>query len=121
LIDRRLQIDRRCAKASIGINRGGSDVVRADAVGLVFEALGKCGVLSKQAAVDMGLDPATLSRIKSGQARLSVDALWKLPDAFWAEFIDLIKAARNLSEDRERELKAARIGELMRLLVEQVA
>jgi hypothetical protein len=119
--ERRLGVDRRCAKASIGVN---SRVVSApietpdDVTGLVFAAIADAGLSDKAAALTMGLDPAQLSRAKSGQARLPVDALWRLPDAFWFAFRERVDAARQLSEDRQRDAKAARISELVRLLLE---
>jgi hypothetical protein len=116
-----LGIDRRCAKASIDRN---TRVVSApvetseDVTGLVFEAIAEAGLSDKAAALTMGLDPAQLSRVKSGQARLPVDALWRLPDTFWFAFRSRVDAARQLSEDRQRDVKVQRISELVRLLLE---
>lgn len=114
-------LDRRPAKASIAINSPeitGADVVRGEAVSLVFEAIAAIGMSEKEAAYTMAIDPATLSRVKSQQARLSIDALFRMPDRFWFAFWDRLRDARGLSRERERAQRAERIGELVRLLIE---
>jgi hypothetical protein len=116
-----LGVDRRCAKASIAVkSRAVSAPVEAsdDVTGLVFAAIADAGLSDKAAALTMGLDPAQLSRAKSGQSRLPVDALWRLPDEFWFAFRARVDEARQLSDDKRREVKAARISELVRLLLE---
>jgi hypothetical protein len=114
----------RPAKASIAINRpqeSASSDCSDTAVSLVFEALAEIGMADKEAAYAMAMDPAQLSRVKSGQARLPIDALWRLPDRFWFAFRGRVDAARHLTTDSARQARAARIGELVRLLVEDVA
>jgi hypothetical protein len=118
---RRFGIERRCAKASIAVNsRAAVEPVEAtdDVTPLIFAAIADAGMSDKAAALSMGLDPAQLSRVKSGQSRLPVDALWRLPDTFWFAFRARIDEARQLSDDKERSVKIARIGELVRLLLE---
>jgi hypothetical protein len=114
-------IERRCAKASIDANRPPASAPIAcsdDAVSLVFDALAEIGMSEKEAAFEMGLDPADLSRIKGRQRRLPIDALWRLPDRFWFAFRDRVDAARGLTRDNAKRIRAARIGELVSLLVE---
>lgn len=117
-------LDRRPAKASITINSpmdSASDLVKADAVSLVFESIAAIGMSEKEAAHTMALDPATLSRIKTGQGRLSIESLWRMPDRFWFEFWQRIGRARGMSTEQERQENAALIGELVRKLVERIA
>lgn len=64
----------------------GSDVIRKDAIALVFQALAEIGMAQKEAAITMEIDPATLSRIKHGHERLSFEAVCKLPTSWWTAF-----------------------------------
>jgi hypothetical protein len=106
------------AKAAIAINSADEVGERDIPVSLFFESVADAGMSEKEAAYTMALDPATLSRVKSGQARLTFEAIWRMPDAFWSVFTSKVIAAKGLSEIRTREIKAARISELVRLLVE---
>lgn len=112
------------AKASIAVNRDDSSQFSAkdtEAIAIVFASIAAVGMSDKEAAYDMAMDPAQLSRIKSGQGRLPFDALWRLPDRFWSEFADRIEAAKGLGHADIKRIRAARISELVRLLVEEVA
>lgn len=109
------------AKASIDHNRAeaSEDTVNSDAaVSLVFEAIAAIGMSDKEAAYTMAMDPAQLSRVKSRQARLPLDALWRMPDAFWLEFHRLVGEAKGLTPENARAVKVNRIAELVRLLLE---
>ncbi|MEO8070554.1 MAG: hypothetical protein ABI652_04070 [Acidobacteriota bacterium] len=112
------------AKASIAINRQSSSLdiaTSGDVVSLVFEALAACVISDKEAAYLMALDPATLSRVKTGQARLQLECVWRLPDRFWFEFRRLVDERRGLSGTNEKRVRIARIKELTALLVEEAA
>ncbi len=112
------------AKASIAINRQSESApIQADdvPVAMVFHALAAIGMSDKEAAYTMAMDPAQLSRIKTGQARMPFDAIWRLPDLFWSEFADRIGEAKGLSERHLLKVRAARIAELVKLLLEGVA
>lgn len=112
------------AKASIAIKSGENPIDSMDAadpVSLFFEAIAAIGMSDKEAAYTMAMDPAQLSRVKSKQARLPFDAMWRLPAAFWIELRSRIEAAKGLSTEHARGVRAARIGELVKLLVEDVA
>lgn len=116
-LDARLEgIAVRCAKASIAINSPG-DV----AVLLVFETLAAIGVSQKEAAITMGIDESQLSRIKRGEARLPVDALWRLSDVFWAEFRRRVDAAKGLTDEHEEQVYAEQVGALVTLLLKHRA
>lgn len=111
------------AKASMDLNRPDSSAPAAlpcDVVSLVFQCLAAVGLSEKEAAYTMALDPASLSRMKTGQQRLPIDAVWRLPDRFWAEFADRIGEAKNLTERHLLKVRAARIAELVKLLLEGV-
>lgn len=117
-------IDRRPAKASIRVNpleTRGVFGLTDEAVSLVLESLAAIGLSDKAACIDMGFDPGQFSRVKRGDARLPLDALWRLPDEFWSEFTARAMRARGLCEQTQREQRAARIAELVRLLVQEVA
>lgn len=101
------------AKASIGVN--------VDAVALFFETLAACGFSEKEAAYEMAMDPAQLSRVKSGQARLPFDAVWRLPDRFWLAFRDRIDAAKRLTTENRHAIRRARLIEVIGLILEEVA
>lgn len=110
------------ARASIPINSPvGADetTLRDDAVSLFFETLAAIGMSDKEAAYTMAMDPAQLSRVKSGQARLPFDAIWRLPNRFWVTFRGRIDEARGINPATEKEVFAQRLGELVTLLVRQ--
>lgn len=115
-------LDRRTAKASIGVKyqkpsgAGPHDLGRV-AVSLFFETLAEIGMSEKEAAYEMALDPAQLSRMKSGQARLSIDAMWRLRDSFWIVFVRKLNEAKGLCAERDSEVRIERISELTRLLI----
>lgn len=112
------------AKASIPHNSPVSaedNTLHADAVSLFFETLADIRMSDKEAAYTMVLDPAQLSRVKSGQARLPFDAIWRLPDRFWVEFNDRIAAARHLTPVNASAMRRRRIVELVDLLLQECA
>lgn len=101
--------------------KASSDVNRVDVVALFFETLAACGFSEKEAAYEMAMDPAQLSRVKSGQARLPFDAMWRLPDRFWLAFRDRIDAAKRLTTENRRAIQRARLIEVITLMLEEVA
>lgn len=114
-------LEPRMAKASIAINSEGNlpeSISELDGVSLFFAALADVGMSDKEAAYTMAMDPAQLSRVKTKQARLPFDAMWRLPASFWLALRARIDHAKQLTADADRGLKAARIGELVKLLVE---
>lgn len=114
----------RMAKASIAIKSPelAAESVAADGVvSLVFECLAAVGMADKEAAYTMAMDPAQLSRIKNGQGRLPIDALWRLPDLFWFEFRRRVDERKHLTAESEKRARVARIRELVGLLVEEAA
>jgi hypothetical protein len=114
-------LEPRMAKASIPVNRSETSEDSAPdgaAVSLVLETLGAIGMSDKEACLCMEFDASTFSKVKAGTKRLPFDALWKLPDSFWAEFHDRIARAKQLTPETKRQTNAALIGELVRRLVE---
>jgi hypothetical protein len=112
------------AKASIAVKSEGSppeSVPNDDAVSIFFDTLAEIGMSDKEAAYTMAMDPGQLSRVKSHQARLPLDAIWRLPNRFWVVFRERLDDARGLNPAREKELFAQRIGELVSLLIKQAA
>jgi ribosome-binding protein aMBF1 (putative translation factor) len=111
----------RMAKASIDVNRSqpsGEPETSDEVVSMVFDAIAATGMSDKEAAYTMAMDPAALSRIKTRQQRMSIDAMWRLPDAFWFEFRKRVDEARGLSDQANRDAKVNRIAELLKLLLE---
>lgn len=114
----------RQAKASIDRNQPEIPVDPACVdfdVSLVFDTLAEVGVDDKEAGYWMGKDKATVSRMKHGIQPLPMDALWRLPDRFWAKFHPRIGEAKGLTERHLLKVRAARIAELVTLLLEGVA
>lgn len=109
------------AKASIPINSAGESTLAPDAVSLFFDTVAAIGMSDKEAAYTMAMDPAQLSRVKGGQARLPFDAIWRLDARFWLAFRDRIDAAKQLTNENRRAVKRARIVEVIGLLLEEVA
>lgn len=117
-------IARRPAKASIAITTSDSSaqtVVSPDAVSLLFETLAEIGMSDKEAAYTMALDPAQLSRIKTGQARMPLDAMWRLPIGFWAAWNPRVDQIKGITPETDRKETAAQIATIVRLLVEKLA
>ena len=113
-------IDRRCAKASIDVNRqeASASTSAADpAVSLFFDTLAAIGMSEKEAAYSMGIDPAQLSRVKAGQGRLPLEGVWRLPSIFWTEFRRRIDQAKGLSEAQAEDDYAALVGKLVEALL----
>ena len=108
-------LDAKGAKPSTVVN------LPVDVVALFFEAVAASGLSDKQAAYEMAMDPAQLSRVKTGQARLPFDAIWRLPDRFWITFRDRIDAAKQLTAENRRAVQRARLLEVIGLLLEDVA
>lgn len=109
------------AKASIAINRqhsSASAAVEVSPVSLVFETFAEMGMSDKEAAYEMAMDPAQLSRVKNGQAKLPFESIWRLSDLWWAKFSSRVARERGLCEESQRSAKTARIAELLRLLLE---
>lgn len=93
----------------------------AECVSLVFECIAAAGLSDKEAAYTMAMTPANLSRIKSGQQRLPFDALWRLPARFWSEFQERVGEEKGLTERHLLKVRAERVAELVKLLLEGVA
>lgn len=112
------------AKASIQVHSSVNQqelAFEADAVSLVLESIAAAGLSDKAACIEMRFDPSQFSKVKQGQARLPLDAVWRLPDAFWSDFAERVKRARGICEASQRSQRAERIGELIRLLLSEVA
>lgn len=117
-------MDLRMAKGSIPVHQSETSAdlgVSADWLSLVLATLRDIGMSDKEACIHMDYDASLFSKVKRGDARLPFDALWRLPDRFWAEFQPRVMEARKLTEESKRAMKAARISELVRLLIEEVA
>ena len=104
------------ARASIEVHSAETTVIS-----LVCDTLHAIGMSDKEACLHMGFDASQFSRVKRGEARIPLEALWRLPDHFWLEFRRRVDAAKRLTAENERAVRAARIGELVRLLVEMSA
>lgn len=114
----------RMAKVSTDVNRQAGVAESTDGldvVSLFFETLAACGFSEKEAAYEMAMDPAQLSRVKSGQARLPMDAVWRLPDRFWLAFRVRIDAAKRLTSEDRRAIQRARLIEVISLMLSEVA
>lgn len=114
-------VDLNMAKASIDRNSIEEHALQVDAVSLFFETIAACGMSDKEAAYTMALDPAQLSRVKVGQARLPFDAMWRLPNRFWITFRDRIDAAKQLTAENRRAIQRARLLEVIGLLLEEAS
>jgi hypothetical protein len=100
-------LEPRMAKASL-------DHRRLDpAATLFFDTLAAIAMSEKEAAYTMAIDPAQLSRVKSGQARLPLDAVWRLPDLFWNEFRRRVDQAKALSDAQCEHDFAELVGRLV--------
>ena len=105
------------AKSAIERNPIEESTLADDAVSLFFETLTEIGMSEKEAALTMQVQPSHLSRVKSGEARLPFEAMWRLPNSFWFAFRYQIDVAKGLTAENQQAVRAARIAELVRLLI----
>lgn len=117
-------LDLQMAKSSIGVHRSqtsGDPDDGLNVVSLVLDSLTAIQMSDKEACYYMGFDRSQFSRVKKGEARLPVDALWRLPDLFWFEFRRRVDEQKHLTADSAKQARVARIRELVGLLVEEAA
>jgi len=111
----------RSAKARIDANRtepSGRIESREEFLSLIRGAMKDAGMSQKEFALNAGAVESSVADGFNGVRNFAADWLWNQPPAFWLALRDRIEAAKGLTADREREVKAARIGELVRLLLE---
>lgn len=96
---------------------------REQVIELVREVMADTGTSQKALALQAGQPESVVCDALSPTGSRNLAAEWLLdqPDAFLLALLDKIRAARGLTEESRRAAKAARIGELVKLLVEEVA
>jgi hypothetical protein len=113
-------IEVKMAKASIDRNSSEKSADTPTILELVSLALDRAGYANnhKRAAIEMGRDPADLSRALRGEGRLGIADLDRLPPAFWAELLVLIGNATRITPASRRRVALARLLEATAQVVE---
>ncbi|HXI99499.1 MAG TPA: helix-turn-helix transcriptional regulator [Gemmatimonadaceae bacterium] len=106
------------ANSSAGIERSET---RREFVSLIRRAMKSADMSQKAFALNAGIPESVLSDGFNGVRNFSADWLWFQPNAFWIELRNEIDTAKGLTTDNARAIRAERIGELVRLLIQEVA
>lgn len=114
--------------ASSGVNsvhaalRAPADGVNGrEVLSIIRQVLAEAGLKQEAAAAAAQVQPSQFSSALHGKGNFAVTWLWAQSDAFLLRFVDLLIAARALTPAAARARRAARIAELVRLLVEDGA
>jgi predicted XRE-type DNA-binding protein len=109
------------AKARIDANRPeSSDRIdaRDEFVSLIRAAMKDADMSQKAFALNAGVPESVISDGFNGVRNFAADWLWNQPALFWIRLRDRIDEAKQLSPENNKAIRAARIGELVKLLVE---
>jgi hypothetical protein len=81
---------------------------------------GETGLKQQAAAATAGVKESQFSSALNGSGNFAVTWLWTQSDEFLLRFVELLSAARQLTPGAARSARAERVGELVRLLLEDV-
>lgn len=87
---------------------------------LVRQAMNETGLKQQAAAAAAGVKESQFSSALNGSGNFAVTWLWAQSDEFLLRFVELLIAARRLTPESARAARAERVGELVRLLLEDV-
>ena len=103
-----------------------SEVVRTDPnlsgkdalLALVDESRIRAGIARKEFAINAGIQESVLSEALNGtRGNFAIHWLANQPKDFWAAFIKIVSVRFDINEEAQADLDAARIGELVGLLI----
>jgi len=100
------------------IDAAGRTESRDEFVSLIRDAMKHAGMSQKEFALNAGAKESAVADGFNGVRNFAADWLWNQPDRFWLGLRDRIEAAKGLTAEHAREVRAARIGELVKLLLE---
>ena len=104
-----------CSHPPLGVVNGG------EVLGLIRQACDETGLKHHAAAAAANVKASQFSSALNGRGNFAVTWLWAQPDDFLLRFIELLAASRRLTPDASRARRAARIGELVTLLLDETA
>lgn len=110
----------RMAKAAIDNKTpvpSGETEIESESVSLVLDVLADLRVDPKTACDWMRMDRAKFTRLKTGDARLTFDEAWRLPDHVWVVLRARIDEAKGLTSESVDEIEIARALELIGILL----
>lgn len=110
------QIRAGSSMARIATNQAATDDI--DTRGIVLDLMGELHLTQKAMAIQAGCPASDLSNALAGKQRLEMDWVLNQEPIFVAMFLERVERAMGFTERSTRELKAARISELVRLLLE---
>ena len=91
----------------------------SEVLGLIRQTCAETGLKHQAAAAAARVKESQFSAALNGRGNFAVTWLWAQPDAFLLRFVELLTTARGLTADSSRKQRAARIGELVTLLIEE--
>lgn len=97
------------------------DFNRSEILRLIQQCKADCGMSQKELALNASCRESEMSDGLAGARRFSAEWLWLQPDRFLLRFVELLMEARHLTPENARAVRAARIKELIGLLLEEAA
>lgn len=98
-----------------------SGVKGRELLSIIRQAMAETDLKQQAAAAAADVKESQFSSALNGSGNFGVTWLWAQSDAFLLRFVELLVAARRLTPAASRARRAARIGELVRLLIEDAA
>lgn len=111
-------VQMRMAKVQVDSPEALSGLNRAEILDLIRQAMTAAGLKQQAAAAAAGVKESQFSAALNGQGNFGARWLWAQDDAFWLAFIALVMEARSLTPENARAVRAGRIAELVKLLLE---
>lgn len=88
---------------------------------LVDTARRRAGLKLEYLAFEAGVKISTLSAAISGHGSFNILWLWRWPSSFWNEFLPLLRAHKEESDDAKRAQRKERLLHAIDLLLTEVA
>lgn len=109
--------------AKVHLDSGESliDVNQPEILDLIRQAHYDCGLKQEAAARIAGVKPSQYCSALNGQGNFAATWIWAQDDHFVSHLLDLIKAARGLTEENVRAVRRRRIVELVDLLIAEAS
>src|ERR1051326_6814701 len=92
---------------------------KGDVRQIARDAMRAIGLSQKAFAINAGQTESVISEALSGTRNLAVEWVYAQEDAYLVEFIDGMERARQLTEEAKGSLRADRIAELVRLILDR--
>jgi hypothetical protein len=112
------------AKAGIRVNRAdllGDSVNAADLLSLIATALRRANLKQEYVARLADVKPSQFSGAMNGHGSFNVCWLSFFPPEFWNEFIPLLRAEKESTDEARRQMRKERLIQVIEVLLSEVA